>query len=76
MIVDQMQNMNLCKIYDRLHKSGSSDIFSQLNTESTFKVYGYTVDVNEGLSDKARHNLLDFLINRKIVTVLQTLNFL
>ena len=66
----------VCKIYNHLHKSGSADIFSQLNTESIFKVCGYTVDVNEGLSDKVRHNLLDFLINRKIVTVLQTLNFL
>lgn len=71
-----MQGRPLCKIYNHLHKSGSADIFSQLNTESIFKVCGYTVDVNEGLSDKARHNLLDFLINRKIVTVLQTLNFL
>lgn len=72
----RMEGRPLCKIYNHLHQVGSADIFSQLSTESIFRVCGYTVDANEGLSDTARHNLLDFLINRKIVTVLQTLNFL
>jgi hypothetical protein len=72
----RIEGRPLCKIYNHLHQVGSADIFSQLSTESIFKVCGYTVDANEGLSDAARHNLLDFLINRKIVTVLQTLNFL
>ena len=72
----RMEGKPLCRIYDHLHQNGSGDIFSQLSTESIFKACGYTVDANEDLSDSARHNLLDFLINRKIVTILQTLNFL
>ncbi len=65
----------LCKIYKQDQLNSIQD-FSKLTLESVFKICGYTVDQNEDLSEKARHNILDFLIKRKITTVIQTLNFL
>lgn len=72
----KMEGKPLCRIHDRIQKNKAGEIFSQLSTESIFKICGYTVDANEGMSSQARKKLLEFLINRKIVTVLQTLNFL
>ena len=71
-----MKGQLLCKIHNRLRKNDTNNAFSHLSIESIFKICGYTVDANEGMSSQARHNILKFLINRKIVTVLQTLNFL
>lgn len=72
----RMEGKPLCRIHDRIHKNKIGEVFSQLSTESIFRICGYTVDANEGMSSQARKKLLEFLINRKIVTVLQTLNFL
>ena len=72
----KMEGKPLCRIYDRLHNEGDNNAFNHLNTESIFKICGYSVDANEDISDQARHTLLEFLINRNIVTVIQTLNFL
>lgn len=58
------------------NKMYKKDIFSSLNPESIFKICGYTVDANIGMSDAARHNLLNFLIKRNIVSLTKTLNFL
>lgn len=72
----KMEGKPLCRIHGRIPKNKVGEVFSQLSTESIFKICGYTVDANEGMSSQARQKLLEFLINRKIVTVLQTLNFL
>ena len=71
-----MEGRPLCRIYNNAHRSAYGDGFNHLSTESIFKICGYSVDANEDLSEKARHNLLDFLIKRNIVTAVQTLNFL
>lgn len=54
----------------------SDDFFGKLNMESIFKICGYSVSSNSSVPDQARQNLLSFLIDRKIVSLAQTLNFL
>lgn len=69
----------LCRIYNlKQWQEGynSHDFFSTLNMESVFKLCGYSVRYNSNVPDRARQNLLSFLIDRKIVSLAQTLNFL
>lgn len=69
----------LCRIYNlKQWQEGytSDDFFGKLNMESIFKICGYSVSSNSSVPDQARQNLLSFLIDRKIVSLAQTLNFL
>lgn len=69
----------LCRIYNlKQWQEGytSDDFFGKLNMESIFKICGYSVSSNSSIPDQARQNLLSFLIDRKIVSLAQTLNFL
>ena len=69
----------LCRIYNlKQWQEGytSDDFFGKLNMESVFKICGYSVSSNSSIPDQARQNLLSFLIDRKIVSLAQTLNFL
>lgn len=69
----------LCRIYNLNQwqdNYNSNDFFSTLNMESVFKICGYNVNSNSNIPDQARHNLLSFLIDRRIVNLTQTLNFL
>lgn len=69
----------LCRIYNlKQWQEGytSGDFFGKLNMESVFKICGYNVSSNSNVPDQARQNLLSFLIDRKIVSLAQTLNFL
>ena len=63
----------LCRVYNSVDKIMP---FGHLNTESIFKICGYTVNSNDNVPDKERHQLLHFLIERNIVTLTQTLDFL
>lgn len=65
----------LLRLYTK-KPSGNMIDFQTLSTESIFKICGYTVDANEGVSDNTRRNILKFLIQRNIVSLTQTLNFL
>lgn len=71
-----MEGKPLCRFFNASREVGTGNVFAHLSTESIFKICGYSVDANEDLSERARHNLLDFLIKRNIVTAVQTLNFL
>lgn len=69
----------LCRIYNlKQWQEGytGDDFFGKLNMESVFKICGYSVSSNSSVPDQARQNLLSFLIDRKIVSLAQTLNFL
>jgi len=69
----------LCRIYNlkQWQEGYTSDVFfGKLNMESIFKICGYSVSSNSSVPDQARQNLLSFLIDRKIVSLAQTLNFL
>lgn len=69
----------LCRVYNtkQWQESGyTTDFFGSLNMESIFKICGYRVDANSNIPDQARHSLLDFMIQRNIVNLNQTLNFL
>ena len=69
----------LCRIYNlKQWQEGytGDDFFGKLNMESIFKICGYSVSSNSSIPDQARQNLLSFLIDRKIVSLAQTLNFL
>lgn len=69
----------LCRIYNlKQWQEGytGDDFFGKLNMESIFKICGYSVSSNSSVPDQARQNLLSFLIDRKIVSLAQTLNFL
>lgn len=69
----------LCRVYNtkQWQESGhTTDLFGSLNMESIFKICGYRVDANSNIPDQARHSLLDFIIQRNIVNLNQTLNFL
>ncbi len=69
----------LCRIYNlKQWQEGYTcdDFFGKLNMESIFKICGYSVSSNSSIPDQARQNLLSFLIDRKIVSLAQTLNFL
>ena len=69
----------LCRIYNlNQWQDGynNNDFFSTLNMESVFKICGYNVNSNSNIPDQARHNLLAFLVDRRIVNLTQTLNFL
>lgn len=63
----------LCRVYNNIDEAV---FFNHLNTESIFKICGYTVNSNDNMSNEERHQLLHFLIERNIVTLTQTLDFL
>lgn len=63
----------LCRVYNNLDDVES---FEHLNAESVFKICGYTVNSNDNISNEERHQLLHFLIERNMVTLTQTLDFL
>ena len=68
----------LCRVYDLKSWEDHKEqyLFRHLNTESIFKLCGYTVNASDDLPDLARQNLLKFMIQRDIVSIPQTLNFL
>lgn len=62
----------LCRTYNNINNVVQ---FNYLNTESVFKICGYTVNANSNIPDKERQQLLHFLIERNIVSIPQTLDF-
>lgn len=50
--------------------------FKQLSKESIFKLCGYNVNAIEDLDEKERHGILNFMIQRKIVSIQETINFI
>lgn len=67
----------LCRIVDGEHVDSISSIsFEKLSKESLYKICGYNVNANEDITDTERQSILQFMIQRNIVTMQEAINFL
>lgn len=62
----KVRGLICCRVIDS--KDLKSNKFSNWNTEHIIRQYGYNVNVNENLSEKQRHIILEFIIHNNILS--------